>query len=139
MMEQDTAKQKLKDVEDEIKSLKELVFTKEDELKKLRSDYVSSYGPIYRCRICDAAHEDQGPDYNYNDLLICHKCGERAVTAEDKRPLHDSGTDDGDNPLFIDGVKCWRRYKFGGYITLLDEHDCNDVMEFYRKHFDLDV
>ncbi len=42
--------------------------------------------------------------------------------------------DDGENPVFIDGRKCWRRYRFGGYLTMRDDFDCSDISEFYRKH-----
>jgi len=42
--------------------------------------------------------------------------------------------DAGENPVFIDGRKCWRRYRFGGYLTMKDDHDCSDISEFYRKH-----
>ena len=42
--------------------------------------------------------------------------------------------DAGENPVFIDGQKCWRRYRFGGYVTMKDDHDCADISEFYRRH-----
>jgi hypothetical protein len=42
--------------------------------------------------------------------------------------------DSGDNPVFIDGVKRRRRYRFGGYSTMRDDFDCDDIGEFCRRH-----
>ncbi|HOC94098.1 MAG TPA: hypothetical protein PKH33_17245 [bacterium] len=42
--------------------------------------------------------------------------------------------DAGENPVFIDGHKCWRRYRFGGYVTMKDDYDCADISEFYTRH-----
>ena len=67
---------------------------------------------------------------------MCDECGEKAINLNGESPFHDTSSDAGDNPLYINGVKVWRLYKIGGYITIFDEFDCADFMEFYQKHFD---
>lgn len=65
---------------------------------------------------------------------VCHNCVRQAVNANGRPPHHDSWNDEGDNPLFINGIKCWVRYKFGGRIVMRDEHDCPDLQQFYERH-----
>jgi hypothetical protein len=67
--------------------------------------------------------------------LVCPHCQDNAVNKDGHSAVHLSWDDDGDNPVFIDGVKCWRRYKFGGYITMQDVHDFSTLTEFYRYHW----
>ena len=136
-MRMDDARNQIKDAENEIEDIEKLLQNKKDRLSRLKTEFINEYGPIYLCRICGKPHEDQEFAENYKDLMICRDCEKRAVNTAGSSPWHDSGADNGDNPLFIDGVKCWRRYKFGGFITLIDEHDCNEVLEFYKKHFGL--
>ena len=86
-----------------------------------------------KCAICNGDLDN--PDFARNyPGLVCRKCDARAVNADGAPPRHESMYDDGDNPVFIDGIKCWRRYKFGGYVIMRDYHDCTDMSEFYDKH-----
>lgn len=65
---------------------------------------------------------------------MCETCDRRAVTADGEQPsigLHDG---QGDNPVLIDGIKCWRRIRFGGYITRRDEYNCDSIHEFHSRH-----
>jgi len=99
------------------------------------------------CSICNASLDTFYKPY---PNPVCQKCDSRALNKEDlppksgmqmddyKKLCKETGKlwmppDDGDNPVFINGKKCWRRYKFGGWITMLDKYDCKDISEFYDK------
>ena len=85
------------------------------------------------CSICQKPLENAEFARNYPNF-VCRICDQRAVNGKGNPPLHESQYDHGDNPVYIDGVKCWRRYRFGGYVTMRDNHDCADIGEFYDKH-----
>ena len=103
-----------------------------------------------RCAICkepfDAIYQIASSDY---DHLVCTQCDSEAVTKGGKKPKHGNeylgrdsviekdgkqvvrmDPDVGDNPVFIDGNKCWRRYEVGGWVTQLDPFDCDSIDEF---------
>jgi hypothetical protein len=103
--------------------------------------------PAY-CSICGT--ELPNPDFALKyPNFVCDDCDSRAVNKQGDDPWHgwppgerpesEPGTiqmapDRGENPVYIDGIKCWRRYRFGGHITLRDAFDCDNVREFYDTH-----
>jgi hypothetical protein len=85
------------------------------------------------CALCGRPVNESLGDY---PNPVCRTCDSRsrAVNTAGQRPAFISALDDGDNPVFIDERKCWRRYRFGGYITMLDDGDARDILEFYARH-----
>lgn len=83
--------------------------------------------------------------------LVCWECEQQAVNMDGEEPKRgveyremlqkensdnvNHPSDKGENPVFIDGQKCWRRYRFGGYITQYDQFDCDTHSEFHKTHF----
>lgn len=87
------------------------------------------------CAVCRESFNEYDPGFasGYANL-VCEACDQRAVTADGEQPTTGPHDGQGENPVFIDGIKCWRRIRFGGYITRRDEHDCDSVHEFHTQH-----
>lgn len=102
-----------------------------------------------RCAICGT------PDTDARKLAIgyanpvCKACDELAVNKEGAEPwtgwkpgnepesepgVIQLSPDQGENPVYIAGVKCWRRYRFGGHVTRRDAFDCDSLEQFQQKH-----
>ncbi|MBP7582871.1 MAG: hypothetical protein KBA61_02475 [Spirochaetes bacterium] len=84
------------------------------------------------CAICG---NPLGEPYSIYPRVVCPRCDSRALNERGEPARHilqkvPPGkavdyvfADDGDNPVFIDGIRCTRRYKFGGWVTMRDAPD----------------
>ena len=82
-----------------------------------------------RCSIC--GREPVGDDF---PRLVCPRCDAMALN-DAARPAEAAADGSrGDNPVFVEGKQCWRRYAMGGWATMLDVDNCRDYYEFCRRN-----
>lgn len=90
---------------------------------------LSATYPNLVCRVCDQRAVDANGDEATHGRAYTEKLREQSDSPAEIN--HEAGR--GDNPVFIDGYKCWRRYK-GGFITRVDQFDCDSIREFRETH-----
>lgn len=82
------------------------------------------------CAICRSERfSPDGGEFDYPGQL-CVACQERAEPEPGGDDLDTLG-DAGPNPVYVDGIKCWRRYRQGGYLTMRDDTPCRSLNKFY--------
>ena len=104
-----------------------------------RDGALASY-PNPVCRRCDAtATGIRGePLWHSSERLIDSSKPPFAQAVHEGRKVLevnlDIMSDEGANPVFIDHLQCWRRYKFGGWITMADPDGHTTLSSFYAHH-----
>jgi len=83
------------------------------------------------CSLCERPLPFAGVSY---PNLVCTACDDTALNERGLTPTFDGFSDSGENPVWIRGQQCWRRYRFGGYVTMLDPQRCPSLEAFYAKN-----
>ncbi len=106
------------------------------------------------CSICGKRIERK--DIYYYPNCVCHECDEKAVDSRgilasklydqykysvlDKSPFSFKEKlieYKGPNPVYINGIKCWRRYTIGGWVTMVDKYNSRNYQEFEKNNFQI--
>lgn len=98
-----------------------------------------------RCAVCGGSLGELAGLENSYPGLVCRACDERAldergrpwIEARPVIPMRPGTIPAYDieepNPVFVDGVRCWRRYRFGGFLTMRDPAESRTIEEFYEN------
>ncbi len=86
--------------------------------------------PFLVCLQCDSeAVIETGEELEHGNEYL----DQDSVIEKDGKKMIRTDPDIGDNPVFIDNKKCWRLYKFAGWITQRDPFDCDTADEFFSR------
>lgn len=99
----------------------------------------SAGGPagVDGCPICGRRPErmvgsDLGLATDFPEL-VCPDCDRRARDAGGLPLPSAPAPGAAPNPVYIDGQRCWRLYRFGGWVTLLDRHGARSFADFLDR------
>jgi len=84
---------------------------------------------VTRCSTC--GREPVGDDH---PNLICPRCDALALNDAARPAEVAPDRASGDDPVYVDGKQCWRRFHQGGWVTMLDADNCRDYPEFCRRN-----
>lgn len=65
---------------------------------------------------------------------VCFNCDSRAIYRGGEQALADPVGGLRDNPVFIDGIKCWRLSEFDTYVTMRDNFDSSNLPDFLDQN-----
>jgi ADP-ribosyl-[dinitrogen reductase] hydrolase len=88
------------------------------------------------CSICGAQALNPGHSF---PRRVCADCEARARNAAGEPAWRNYQWDEGDNPVFIDGIRCWRVFRFGDCFTMRDELGCDTEEAFHATAVQLDA
>jgi len=107
-----------------------------------------------KCSICNKPiHNSNLPVYFPN--YVCKECDKLALTSDGKKAsqwfkdyisvLRNKSSFiakdaifegvKGPNPVYIKGIKCWRRYRLGSWVTMKDVFNSRTLEEFEQNNF----
>ena len=101
--------------------------------KKIHNSNLPAYFPHYVCQECDKRAVMK------NGRLALQWFSKRVEKLRSEDPIGYkeiiTSSDTGPNPVFIDGHKCWRRYRMGTWVTMKDIYNSWSLEEFEHNNF----
>ena len=101
--------------------------------KKIIHSNLPAYFPHYVCKECDerAVLKDGKSASEWFSKHVERLRDQDPFGYKDKLLTHNTGP----NPVYIDGQKCWRRYRLGSWITMKDVYNSWSLEEFEINNF----
>jgi DNA-directed RNA polymerase subunit RPC12/RpoP len=101
--------------------------------KKILNSNLGAFYPNFVCEECDSrAVLSSGKPASafFQDLLESMRSGDPSGYKEKLLEVNS-----GPNPVFIDGIRCWRRYRLGKWVTMRDKLNSHSLEEFEMNNF----